>query len=102
MAAIVSIVIRNWTTHIDLEKVSYIKVSIRNYAHDKFEITENLERSLRKEAHSNRFLKGTSWYATFDCHGKDQSIESGKCSGDLNFDEAGRLIREFLEACPAG
>ena len=114
VAAIVLIVIHTWVPHIDLDQVSYITVYASDYDHkqseysvvikerERFEITEQLERSLRKEARSNRFLKCIGWSVVFDYYYKDQSVERRICSGNLNFDDAERLVREFMRICPAG
>ncbi len=114
VAAVALIVIHTWVPHIDLDQVSYITIYASDYDHKQseysvvieerelFEITEQLERSLRKKARSNRFLKCTGWSVIFDYHYKDQSVERRICSGNLNFDDAERLVREFMSICPAG
>lgn len=114
VTAVVLIVIHTWVPHINLDQVTYITVYASDYDHknseysvriedrELFEMTEQLERSLRKKARSNRFLKCAGWSVIFDYHYKDQSVERRICSGNLNFDDAERLVREFMSICPAG
>ena len=109
-AAIIWITVSTRVPRVDLDEVSYITVSIVNLnglernivVEDRafFQTTENLERALRKKARSNRFLKCLAWSVTSEYHYKDQSAAQRNCSGNLNSDEASRLVREFLDACP--
>ena len=96
-------------SRIDLDEVACITVtayfdcwneehSVTIRERELFEETESLERSLGKKARRFAILKCVKWSVSFAYHYKDQSVAYRKCSGNMNFDEAKRLVRTFMDS----